>query len=138
MELKPNELPKTLHVRVTNRDIIDGNSRCGYSCALALAINRALPGDWCCGVITYAAHVEAAGIRFYPTQYACREAFRLPIRELPDDMIQWSMDFDDWKDCKSMGIKEWRMENGKDEYRPYRPSPWEFDLDLTKLVEAGQ
>lgn len=136
MELKPNELPKTLHVRVTNRDIIDGNSRCGYSCALALAINLALPGDWCCCVAPYAAFIEADGIRFYSNKYTNRVSACLPVHELPDDLIEWAMDFDDWKECKRVGVKDWREAYGED--RPYRPSPWEFDLDMTKLMEVSQ
>ena len=129
-------LPASLRVRVTNRDIIDGESRSCSSCALALAINRALPGDWCCEVVPYAAFVEADGIRFYREKYGpWWGAQRLPVKHLPEGLIEWAMEFDDWKEYRQLGAKAWKEENGGDD-RPLRPEPWEFDLDLTKLIKG--
>jgi hypothetical protein len=125
---------------VTKRDIADGVSRDCYSCAISIALNRTLPrlGFNCCFVklSPYAVFADPDGLVIF-RDYPCVEVGRIAVEHLPDGLLEWAMEFDDWSEFHEYGsVKEWRLDTGKksrDYPPPRRPEPISFVFDWGKL-----
>lgn len=144
-------------VRVTRKNISDGDARNCSSCAIAQALwkNQERMGfnkhDFAFDVSPYGAWVEPRGIVL--RKVYGYDLMRLPADRLPDiaiegrdgkayseSMFEWAMRWDDWAESRGISVREWREERGLDsDERPSRPSPVSFvlDLDAMLLVQEG-
>lgn len=136
-----------LSVQVTKDDISHGISRDCRSCAIARALNRTLPNlglnDHWVRLTPYAAFSDSPGLEIFKG-FSAWEVGTIPPRDLPDGLIEWAMEFDDWAEFKEyVSVKSWRENTGKraDDYPiPIRPKPITFVFNFSKLqtiAEAG-
>lgn len=123
-------------VDVTKSDINNGNGRDCRSCAIARALNRVLPtiGYDTGGIFGHYAWVSPYAF-FADTGIEIRQSnntiLRLPVQRFPNQLIEWSMTFDDWTDSIFMTLKEWRKATSAEPGgRPVKPWPVKFLLNL--------
>lgn len=142
-------------IRVTRKDINNGEGHDCESCAIALALYRnqermGFP-KWShtFRVAPYAgmgaeAYGIALGTRMCDIDIATGESgmpdLVFPLKRggvVVESMMEWAMLFDEWEDKRGMGIAEWREEYGKaaDE-TPSKPWPVSFVLNLTEMKES--
>lgn len=142
---------KLFIINVTEKHIKDGEGRDCRTCPIAQALwhnqeRMGLPKhDWSFEVSTYAAFAGARGIVLLH-EWGDEKDKAIPTESLPmlampsrrartgfftEEMIYWTMHFDDWDDAQYMSLKEWREARGYDDgERPFKPSPCSFVLDL--------
>lgn len=132
-----HSLLANMTVQVTKQDINEGASRSFHGCAIALALNRALPsfGFQNCYVrlAPYACFSDARGLEIFG-EYGDKPVAYLSSRELPSGLIEWAMEFDDWsefQDDYSCSKREWKEARGTD--YPFRPDPISFVFNLSLL-----
>lgn len=115
-----------------------GDSRSCSRCAVAIALNRTLPllgfRDCFVELAPYAAWMEARGLELF--QRWNEPIARLAVKHFPDQLIEWTMDFDEWasfRDEHNYSLKSWREEYGRDADRPFNPLPTTFLFNFGKL-----
>lgn len=128
-----------LRVSVTPHDIAEGVGRSCSACPIALAITRTLREhlktmDFVVEFVPYAAFVEPRGLEVL--SWSRRDVLaHIPAYELPDALEEFAMDFDDWEDFECMNDCErieWNRERGNDDdYEPWKPQPFDFEIELT-------
>lgn len=127
-------------VIVTEHDIEHGVARDCQGCAIARALNRTLPrlGFKDCHVelVPYAAFTSAPGLDIIQN-YPRKVVGNLPPDELPDGLLEWAMDFDEWSEFNEYGsVREWRAYTGRkaiDYDPPFRPEPISFIFNFGQL-----
>lgn len=148
-ELKTHDL---FIIRVQEKDIAHGEAHSCTDCAIARALWRnmdrmGLDGTWDRVRVTpYGALCDVEGI------YVKREGYERWEKstgedEMPDVVMQrdyfeqmetWARHFDEWAELKFRTLAEWREEHGEeDDYRPWRPYPCRFVLDMTALKNGA-
>lgn len=137
-------------VRVTRKNISDGEARNCNTCAIAQALwhnqeRMGLPRS------TYSFEVSPYGAFSSPRGIVLRRyddsEKRIPPVDLPELVLgqsakhifqeglsEWAMRWDDWAEFRYMSAKEWR--ELYDEDLPYRPGPCSFVLDLDAMQEV--
>lgn len=132
-----------LPVSVTETDIEHGGARNCEGCAIARALNRALPRlgfvDCYVRLSPYAAFTEALGLEIF-THWPHRSVGRIPAGDLPAGLVEWAIDFDEWAEFHEYGsVEAWREGEGKtdtEEYwPPFRPEPVSFVFNFGKLIQ---
>lgn len=122
-------------IRVTRRDIKEGEGRSCTSCPVASAINRRLmelgfDDDAYVWVEPYGGWFRSpVGIEI--RSYFHKPLATLPVSRLPEYVYEWAMNFDDWDDMRYMGWRAYEKETG--EFRPPRPYPFSFVLNLDEF-----
>lgn len=127
-----------LHVSVTARDITQGVSRSCTGCAIAQAVNRSLPrlGFTECHaeLVPYALFADPKGLEIWQGYH--RLVGNIPASDLPDGLVEWAIEFDDWAEFQDEhgGCKQaWRAANRNSDY-PFKPTPVSFTFDMGKLI----
>lgn len=129
-------------VQITAQNIRDGEARSCYSCAIAQALwcnqdRMGLPRNFYdFRVSPYAAFADADGLEMKRHD---GESLFIPPDQLPDivcgeyqqSMVEWAEYFDEWKECRGIGLREWRQQHGySDGETPCGVSPGCFVLDI--------
>jgi len=123
---------------VTSHDIAEGTGRSCSSCPIALAITRALREhlgtiDFIVNFVPYACFVEPRGLE--ALSWSRRDVLaHVPVDELPEELGEFAINFDDWDDFECMNDEErieWNRACGNDDdYEPWKPQPFEFEIGL--------
>lgn len=144
-ELKKHRL---FVIRITQKDIDDGEARSCRTCAIAQAIwrNHKRLGlneyEDDVRVEPYGLGVDVQGIIFEKTRYPYARLIST-VEGMPDliiatsprlyteSMYEWAVHWDEWAESRCMTAKEWREEHH--DSKPCRPTPCSFVLDLDAL-----
>ena len=124
-------------VNVTDDDIDHGAGRDCNRCAVAIALDRALPD----GVLSYVnpyggmfTNPDTIGIFVY-RKY--KFGFSNGV-DCPREVHDFANDFDEWADYDILESNEeladWNYDRGREhDYMPYRPEPFQFAIKLPSI-----
>lgn len=125
-------------IKIRHRDIKEGTGRNCRRCAIALALGDLLPklgfNHHTVWVEPYGSFVhDAEGIQIIE-DYSHEVVAEVKEEDLPYELVQWAMNFDDWDEMRYEGWKAYEKRTG--EYCPRRPWPTAFTLNFTTLRPA--
>ena len=114
-----------LVVPVTREHIHMGHARSCTKCAVILALRDALEAGgwphWGLRLTPYACWVEADGLILSTSEPWGSEFARMRPSDLPDGLIDWTMEFDAWAEQEEEGESD-------GEYQEPAPTTFVFDM----------
>ena len=130
---------KKLKVSVTAVDIEHGEGRDCHGCPVAIAVDRALRGiqyndNNFLVDVSYGALDGDGGIEI---TWCMDTLVHIHPWNLPDSVEEFEQDFDKWDDYRCRESDERYFADLVDDYKPERPEPFEFELELPEASHAS-